>query len=275
MFLENHTQFTEQNSEGASEARDTSLSMEDIAHDMQLEGSTPLHGEIPYTEHPNLHNREEEAKVLALQAERSRALSEEYQALVSTENGENRDELREAHATEKIAIIREKNGIDAHKLYTQLDKLGANTEEGQNTHSAILETFTSELSQIKDIAEGNENPIIKANIASRELELQKMEIELEIRWKQKQIWELHVDWSPEKENMEREVQQLKFEGLKPLLESTVETLTKEEELLTSEYGAIDWSARLGYVTGRRIELQNTLDHLERESQSRTLHIERA
>lgn len=181
-----------------------------------------------------------------------REVHEEAIRLLETERQDETD------VATKISIIQQLAGIHTHQLYEKLGDHTSAEPEAQKIRAEILETFQTEENELKKFREEELDFATHAFITTRNLELKKMEVELEIRWKEKEIYDLRVEWSPQKEALQKEVDALKFDSLRPILEETISALQNERDILLAAGASMDWSERLGYVTGRQIELERLL-----------------
>jgi hypothetical protein len=164
----------------------------------------------------------------------------------------------------RLSTLQEMNGIKINKLYEEFGPMSSKAGAGDK-HSEILKVFQDEENELKQFKESSA-PSIRAFIATRHLELAKMKMELEIKWLQKQMWDLQHDWwSPEKIALQNKIDDLEFDNLRPLIEKTILALKSERDLLIQQNGSPigpeDWSPRLNYVVGRLIGLEDTLRNL--------------
>lgn len=184
----------------------------------------------------------------------SENLLKHYQALLKNESRTQDPESRAALSQEKFSILSEFNNLAAHVLYTEMKGFSSSNPETERLLSEIRDIYDGELTQINENAGADADPAILALIRTRSAEIERMKIELDIRWIEKKMWDLHVEWSPEKEALAKELQAIKTERLNTATAEYLSALLDERDALLKSGGTRERSMRLSYVNARLIEL---------------------
>jgi hypothetical protein len=165
------------------------------------------------------------------------------------------------HPTKELTIRREINSILVNGLYERLDAFNSNEPGAEQVKDKIADTLNTELATLREVSESNPDPELAAYAESRSLEIEKMQAELDIRWLEKRMWDLHVDkdgdqgrWA-EKQHLAAEVEDIKATRLYPTIDRARDAFKNEQDLLKNMEGSADRSERLGYIWGRSIEFE--------------------
>lgn len=194
-------------------------------------------------------------RTMSITRERSENLLKHYQTLVEDEERTTDPKEKLFLSEEQLSILREFNNLAAHILYTEMREVSSGDQRAISIKSEIQSIYDNELGQITESARLKTDPGTLALIRTRSLELEKMKAELEIRWIEKRMYDLHVEWSPEKETLSGELQTIVNERLTPLIHEYVSALHDERNTLLKREGTTERSARLGYLNSRLVEFE--------------------
>lgn len=168
----------------------------------------------------------------------------------------------------KLSILQNLNGLKVNLLYDELNYVASTEPEAQEIRHKILDTFWFEKQELDNLSSKKEDEALLFFVKTRESELNVMEAELQRRWIEKEIWDLHVDWSKKKEDLQKELDKHKQENLRSVLSTAISNLREEREVLVRQgepKWPSQWSDRLSYVTGRLASFENSLRQLDVEA----------
>lgn len=189
-------------------------------------------------------------------------LKEQYDSIKAQEDNETDEEKILALIGEELFTVAELRSRYVCELYRQLDTVNSieQKEVAETIKGQILQNFEDEQQALRDVSEWYNNPIVEAYSKTRGLELEKMKIECNIRWNEKLMWDLKVDWSEDKQALANEAEGWKRDQLYPLFQQTLSAIRAEEGALQGIQESTDWSARKSEIIGRRIEFETYVKH---------------
>lgn len=197
-------------------------------------------------------------KIMNAAERRSENLLKHYRKLLEDEARITDPKEKLFLSEEKLSILREFNNLAAHILYTEMSEISSRDPKAGAIKSDIQNIYDGELAEITENANSQTDPGTLALIRTRTVELERMKIELEIRWIEKKMYDLHVDWSPEKDMLSRELEAAK-EELGETIRGYVSALHDERNLLlNTREGAPERAGRLGYLNGRLVEFEGRI-----------------
>lgn len=160
----------------------------------------------------------------------------------------------------KLSVKERETGLVVHSLYGLMDGISSiNTEEVEKIRNDIFEVLDNEKIELEKLSQNCAKTLL-AQRDSRIIELEKMKIDFEIRLKEKEIYELQVDMSPEKETLLTGLKNLKETKLFPLLQKGIEMFEKEKKILEVDRQVLGFSERVNYIESRLIEFRELADN---------------
>lgn len=148
---------------------------------------------------------------------------------------------------EKLSALQTETRITLEHLRGLRNQNASNEREAQIVQEKMRGTLLSERQELKNIAKNTNDPLAQAFAETREKEIEKELIDIEIEWKEKQAYDLKIDDSPEKTKILRGIDWIKRGDLLLAIIDCVGALREEKRLL-EEIGTTEENAeRLRYV----------------------------
>jgi hypothetical protein len=162
---------------------------------------------------------------------------------------------------EQVSFIIAETRDELQQLRGLRNEHKSSEREAQIIQDRIKRTLLSGEQKLIACAENIHDPLVLARIETAEKELEKELVEIEIEWREKMAYDLHVDTSPEKTKLENGITWIKRGGLLLALTDCVSAL-REEKLLLTESNLEENKKRLNEVEEQLKKLENQFGEIK-------------
>ncbi len=224
---------------------------------LEEKGSNPDH--VPHNER-RLHNT-----LVSLSRREPDTFMKRYSALTQEESETKDPEARFRIAGEKLSVLHEFVNSAVSLFYAGMyeRKLPSYNPLAQRMKEDTIKLLDDELAQIEKYAGEENDSTLRVMVRVRILEIERMKTDLEIFWTEKQMYDLHVEWSEDKAKLAMQKQR-DTDKRTETIRKYIAALEEERELLLNRKEART-SNRLGYVNGRLIEFGKKVKWIKEES----------